>query len=81
MSIDTKITRIFIKVSTLDQVCEGFSLGQQEEQLKTSCERKGYDIYKVYFDEGISVKNDKIPTYREMLKDKTVQLMLLWILR
>lgn len=56
-------------MSTLDQGREGFSLGQQEEQLKAFCERKGYEIYKVYADEGISAKNDKRPAYREMLND------------
>lgn len=56
-------------MSTLDQAREGFSLGQQEEQLKALCERKGYEVYKVYSDEGISAKNDKRPAYREMLKD------------
>jgi len=64
-----KIAGIYIRVSTLDQAREGFSLGQQEEQLKALCERKGYEIYKVYADEGISAKNDKRPAYREMLKD------------
>ncbi len=64
-----KIAGIYIRVSTLDQAREGFSLGQQEEQLKALCERKGYEVYKVYADEGISAKNDKRPAYREMLKD------------
>lgn len=64
-----KIAGISIRVSTLDQACEGFSLGQQEEQLKALCECKGYEVYKVYADEGISAKNDKRPAYREMLKD------------
>lgn len=58
-----------VRVSTLDQAREGFSLGQQEEQLKAFCEQKGYEIYKVYADEGISAKNDKRPAYREMLKE------------
>ena len=30
-----KIAGIYIRVSTLDQAREGFSLGQQEEQLKS----------------------------------------------
>ena len=69
MNEEKKIAGIYIRVSTLDQAREGFSLGQQEEQLKAFCERKGYEIYKVYADEGISAKNDKRPAYREMLKD------------
>ena len=69
MNEEKKIAGIYIRVSTLDQAREGFSLGQQEEQLKAFCERKGYEIYKVYADEGISAKNDKRPAYREMLRD------------
>ncbi len=42
---------------------------EQEEKLKEFCKFKGYEIYKVYEDAGISVKNDKRPTYQEMMKD------------
>ena len=69
MNEEKKIAGIYIRVSTLDQAREGFSLGQQEEQLKAFCERKGYEIYKVYADEGISAKNDKRPAYQEMMND------------
>ncbi len=58
-----------VRVSTLDQGREGFSLEQQEEQLKAFCERKGYEICKVYADEGISTKNDKRPAYQSMMND------------
>ena len=64
-----KIAGIYIRVSTLDQAREGFSLGQQEEQLKALCERKGYEVYKIYADEGISAKNDKRPAYQSMMND------------
>ena len=40
-----------VRVSTLNQAREGFSLGQQEEQLKALCDRKDYEVYKVYADE------------------------------
>ena len=66
---EKRIAGIYIRVSTLDQAREGFSLGEQEKQLKEHCESKGYEIYKVYADEGISAKNDKRPAYREMMKD------------
>ncbi len=46
MNEEKKIAGIYIRVSTLDQAREGFSLGQQEEQLIGLCERKGYEIYK-----------------------------------
>ena len=61
---EKRIAGIYIRVSTLDQAREGFSLGEQEKQLKEHCETKGYEIFKVYADEGISAKNDKRPAYR-----------------
>lgn len=66
MNEEKRIAGIYIRVSTLDQAREDFSLGQQEEQLKALCERKGYEVYKVYADEGISAKNDKRPAYRNV---------------
>lgn len=64
-----KIAGIYIRVSTLDQAREGFSLPEQEEKLREFCNWKKYQIYKVYKDAGKSAKNDKRPAYQEMLKD------------
>lgn len=64
-----KIAGIYKRVSTLDQKREGFSLPEQEEKLREFCEFKGYEIYKVYEDAGISAKNDKRPAYQEMIQD------------
>lgn len=64
-----KSAGIYIRVSTFDQVREGFSLGEQEERLKEFCKFKRYNIYKVYQDAGISAKNDKRPAYQEMIED------------
>ena len=69
MNEEKKIAGIYKRVSTLDQKREGFSLGEQEEKLKEFCKFKGYEIYKVYADEGISAKNDKRPAYQEMMRD------------
>ena len=66
---EKKIAGIYKRVSTLDQKREGFSLGEQEERLKEFCKFKGYEVYKIYADEGISAKNDKRPAYQEMMRD------------
>ena len=72
-----KIAGIYKRVSTLDQKREGFSLPEQEEKLREFCKFKGYDIYKVYEDAGISAKNDRRPAYQEMIQDiKEKKLML-----
>lgn len=64
-----KVAGIYIRVSTLDQAREGFSLSEQEEKLREFCNWKKYQIYKVYKDAGKSAKNDKRPAYQEILKD------------
>ena len=69
MNDKKKIAGIYKRVSTLDQKREGFSLPEQEEKLREFCRFKGYEIYKVYEDAGISAKNDKRPAYQEMIQD------------
>lgn len=69
MNDEKKIAGIYKRVSTLDQKREGFSLGEQEEKLKEFCKFKGYEIYKINADEGISAKNDKRQAYQEMMRD------------
>lgn len=65
-----KVAGIYIRVSTEDQVREGFSLGEQQEKLEGLCKYKGYEIYKVYKDAGISAK-DMVhrPQFQAMLED------------
>ena len=57
MNEERKVAGIYIRVSTEDQVREGFSLGEQEEKLKQLCKYKEYDILKIYKDAGISAKD------------------------
>ena len=65
-----KIAGLYIRVSTEDQVREGFSLPEQEKRLRTMCEYKGYEIYKVYKDAGISAKTgNHRPAFDELLQD------------
>ena len=69
MNEERKVAGIYIRVSTEDQVREGFSLDEQEESLRKLCEYKGYKIYKVYREEGVSAKNMKRPKFQEMIQD------------
>ena len=65
-----KIAGLYIRVSTEDQAREGFSLPEQEKRLRAMCEFKGYEIYKVYEDAGISAKTgNKRPAFDELLQD------------
>ena len=59
-----------IGVSTEDQAREGFSLPEQEKRLRAMCEYKGYEIYKLYKDAGISAKTGNYrPVFEELLQD------------
>ena len=50
-------TGIYVRVSTEEQVQEGFSIRGQTEKLKQYALLKEWEIYNIYSDEGISGKN------------------------
>lgn len=63
------VVGIYPRVSTEDQSRFGFSLDEQEESLKRLCKWKGYKIYKVYREEGVSAKSMNRPKFQEMIQD------------
>ena len=70
MNNEKKVAGLYIRVSTEDQAREGFSLPEQEKRLRAMCEYKGYDIYKIYKDAGISAKTGNYrPAFEELLQD------------
>ena len=70
MNDEKKIAGLYIRVSTEDQAREGFSLSEQEKRLRAMCEYKGYEIYKLYKDAGISAKTGNYrPAFEELLQD------------
>ena len=70
MDNEKKIAGLYIRVSTEDQAREGLSLPEQEKRLRAMCEYKGYEIYKLYKDAGISAKTGNTrPAFEELLQD------------
>lgn len=66
----SKLVAIYCRVSTTEQSENGYSIEEQERLLKKYCEDKGYTIFKVYSDRGISGKSIKArPAMKEMLID------------
>ncbi|MCI8778078.1 MAG: recombinase family protein [Bacilli bacterium] len=63
------ICGLYPRVSTEDQSRFGHSLDEQEDRLRKLCEFKGYKIYKVYREEGVSAKNTNRPKFQEMIED------------
>ena len=65
-----KIAGLYIRVSTEDQAREGFSLPEQEKRLRAMCEYKGYEVYDVYEERGISAKTGNYrPEFERLLQD------------
>lgn len=70
MDNERSIAAVYIRVSTEDQAREGFSLGEQKEKLLQLCAFKGYEVFKIYGDAGISAKDmEHRPAFQEMLSD------------
>lgn len=59
---------LYMRVSTEDQVREGFSLSEQKERLEAYCKFKGYEIIDYYQDAGISAKTGNYRPEFERLK-------------
>lgn len=60
---------IYIRVSTLEQANEGYSIAAQREKLTAYCKAKGWSIYDIYIDAGFSGANLNRPSLQRMLKD------------
>lgn len=60
---------IYTRVSTLEQANEGYSLGEQEERLKSYCDARGWTVSKVYKDGGFSGADMDRPALKKMIKD------------
>jgi site-specific DNA recombinase len=58
---------LYIRVSTEEQVREGFSISAQREKLKAFCAVQDWADYKFYVDEGISAKDTNRPQLQLML--------------
>ena len=64
-----KNAAIYCRVSTEDQVREGYSLGEQLLKLQELCKFRDYNVYGVYEDAGISAKDTNRPKFKEMMEE------------
>ena len=69
--METKpLAAIYVRVSTQEQAQQGFSLDAQQEALQNYAKALGYEIYKIFRDEGKSAKDIKHrPEMVQMLED------------
>ena len=80
----TRKVAIYIRVSTLDQARNGYSLAAQRKTLEDYAALHNYEVVCVYADEGISGKDiSHRPAMREMLeavKGGGIDIVLVWAL-
>ena len=59
----------YVRVSTDEQAKEGLSLAAQESRVTAYCEAKGWELLRVYRDEGQSGKDLDRPGIRQLIDD------------
>ena len=69
MTLAKPLAAIYVRVSTQDQAQHGFSLEAQQENLVNYAKVLGYEIFKIYREEGKSAKNLNRPEMINLLKD------------
>lgn len=81
---EQKRIAIYIRVSTLDQAREGYSLEAQEKTLRKWCADRKYIVYDLYADRGISGKDiEHRPDMNRLLrdaKDGEIDMVIFWAL-
>ncbi|MFR3072294.1 MAG: recombinase family protein, partial [Paeniclostridium sp.] len=66
----SKRIAIYCRVSTVEQVEEGYSVDEQRRLCIEYCEKEGHEVFKAYEDRGISGKNiSGRPGLKDLLKD------------
>lgn len=60
---------LYLRVSTVDQAKEGYSIGEQEARLRDYSKAMQWEIHKVYVDPGYSGGNINRPGLQELIKD------------
>ncbi|MGF7059066.1 recombinase family protein [Brassicibacter mesophilus] len=63
-----KKVAIYIRVSTIEQAREGFSIGAQKDRLVKYCQAKGWNIKDIYIDDGYTGTNTDRPALKSMLE-------------
>lgn len=60
---------LYIRVSTLEQAKDGYSIGEQIDRLTKYCEAKGWIVYKIYTDSGYTGSDTKRPGLQSLIRD------------
>lgn len=60
---------LYIRVSTAEQAKEGYSVGVQEERLRSLADARGWNVVKAYVDPGHSGGTLERPAMQELIRD------------
>ena len=60
---------IYLRVSSIEQASEGFSLAAQLKRLEAFCVSQNWKIQKIYREEGVSAKNMERPELQKLLNE------------
>ena len=58
----------YLRVSTVEQSVEGYSISAQKNRLEAYCVSQGWEVVHWYVDEGISAKDTDRPELKRLLK-------------
>lgn len=64
-----KRAALYIRVSTLEQAQEGYSVGEQKERLIAYCKAQGWVIADIYVDGGYTGSNLKRPGIQKLISE------------
>lgn len=62
-------TALYVRVSTQEQAKEGYSIGEQQERLKSFAQAMNWSIYDIYVDAGFSGSNTDRPALQRLIDD------------
>lgn len=65
----TNIVDLYIRVSTIEQAQEGYSISEQEARLRAYCVAMNYQIHAVHIDPGYSGTTLERPGLKKIIKD------------
>lgn len=60
---------LYVRVSTIEQAEEGYSVEEQESRLRAYCSAMGYTIYNVHIDPGFSGSSLDRPGIKKVISD------------
>lgn len=76
-----KTCYIYLRVSTEEQAKEGFSIDNQKRACMDYAKMNGYEIKKIFTDDGKSARTTERPAFQEMftlMKEKPVDALIFY---